>query len=99
MKKSPRISGVGLMPAYTLASYLSRLKKKMAQRYTHTLGSRALRLTFLQDYFTIRIITHSLSSFPIKDLLSQVFFILAMFLFSFLPCQLFLYDILNPPAK
>ncbi len=34
-EKIPRISsGVGLMPACTVVSYLSRLKKKMAQRYT-----------------------------------------------------------------
>ena len=78
MKKSPPyLAGSGWFPAYTLVSYLSRLKKKMAQEYTPIWGLWAIFLTYLQDYFVMRTITHCLSSFPRKTCCRRYFPILA----------------------
>ena len=60
-----------LILSLTITEFHLLLNKQRAQEYTHTLGSRALRLTYLRDYnknsYALPVFT------PLKDLLTQVF--------------------------
>ena len=85
-----------------VATSTGALKEKRGKRWrrarkcTHPLGPWALRLTYLQNYFTIRTVTHYLSSFPRKTCCPR------SFLFSFhcfFSLNLFLYGILEPSAE
>ena len=96
-EKVPRLVATTLILSLTITEFYLPLNKQRAQEYTHTLGSRALRFTYLRGYSTIRTINHYLSSFPRKTCCRRSF--LFNRFHSFVPLNLFLYGILNPPAE